>query len=161
MGYAEDFEKWLDDDLETLAHCRPQDRSTVEKIITAWAGRPARAVAVRAFFANWATAIESGNAGRVDAARRRAEQALRLDDKYRRLRETCDALVGAPRTLPASILESRAFWEAAHRELALAPEPLSFADWSRDVVANSRLPPDRPSQGPLNKSFWTSRHKPR
>ena len=159
MGYAEEFERWLDDDLETLERCDSTDRTTIESIVTAWARRPARAVAVRAFFANWATAIESGSTPRIDDARKRAEQALRLDDKYRRLRERCDALLGAQRDLPQSILESRAFWETAQRELARVRVPLSAARPSRTNATSRRShdlsPPPRPRSG-----FWKRRQRP-
>ncbi len=153
MGYAEEFEKWLDDDLETLEHCSPRDRVTIEKIVTAWAQRPARAVAVRLFFANWATTIAAGGTWGVDWARRHAQQALRLDDKYRRLREKCDALLGGQRELPPSILESRAFWERAQLTLAAEREPLTPTDAGGMPVADSR-PPDRLPSRPSGRGFW-------
>lgn len=159
MGYAEEFEKWLDDDLETLEHCSPADRVTIEKIVTAWARRPARAVAVRVFFANWATSIAAGGTWGVDAARRRARQALRLDDKYRRLREKCDALLGAQRELPPSILESRAFWETAQLAAAAEHEPLHPPGLGRILIANDRPSPDRLPADPAGRGFWKRRRR--
>jgi len=134
MGYAEQFEQWLDADLEALQRCAPDDRETVEGIVMAWAHRPARALVARAFFANWQTAVERWDVSSEEGAQARARLALRLDEKYRRLRDQCEARMGRPCGLPPSILAARGFWEETKR----APGPLGRPLAGQSVLQRRR-----------------------
>jgi len=111
MGYAEEFERWLDADLEALQRSAPEDRKTAEGIVAAWGQRPARVAVVQAFFSNWQRAVERWDVSSGEGARARAQLALRLDAKYQQLRDQCEARLGQPCGLPPSLLAGRAFWE--------------------------------------------------
>jgi hypothetical protein len=111
MGFVEQFEQWLDTDLETLAHCTTEDRRTVEAIIARWVGQRARAGVVTTFFSNWQTALTRWGIATQDGAETRAQLALRLDDKYQCLRTRCTTLTGSAGGLSESLLKDRTFWK--------------------------------------------------